>query len=112
MRVVEPLTVLLVLALVVLFAVKLEKWVARVQVTARSSSWRRIPRVGPAIFYFTVVVVVVHGLLLFGAGWAVGLDLPTLAVASQANVEGPASAMALATARAIRASCCRVSPWA
>ena len=58
-----------------------------------------ILRVGPAIFYFTVVVVLVHGLLLFGAGRALGLDLPTLAVASQANVGGPASAMALATAR-------------
>jgi uncharacterized membrane protein len=58
-----------------------------------------IVRVGPAVFYFTVVVVVVHGLLLFGAGRLLGFDLPTLAVASQANVGGPPSAMALATAR-------------
>ncbi len=58
-----------------------------------------IVRVGPAIFYFTVVVVLVHGLLLFGAGRVLGLGLPTLAVASQANVGGPASAMALAAAR-------------
>lgn len=58
-----------------------------------------IVRVGPAIFYFTLVVVGAHGLLLFGVGRLVHLDLPTLAVASQANVGGPASAMALASAR-------------
>lgn len=58
-----------------------------------------ILRVGPAVFYFTVLVVLVHGLLLFGGGRALRLDLPTLAVASQANVGGPASAMALATAK-------------
>ncbi len=58
-----------------------------------------IVRVGPAVFWFTLIVVGVHGVLIFGAGRAVGLDLPTLAVASQANVGGPASAMALASAR-------------
>jgi uncharacterized membrane protein len=58
-----------------------------------------ILRVGPVVFYFTVLVVLVHGLLLFGGGRVLRLDLPTLAVASQANVGGPASAMALATAR-------------
>ena len=58
-----------------------------------------ILRVGPAVFWFTVVVVGLHGLVLFGGGRALRLDLPTLAVASQANVGGPASAMAVATAR-------------
>lgn len=58
-----------------------------------------ILRVGPAILYFTLIAVALHALLLFGVGRLVGLDLPTLAVASQANVGGPASAMALATAR-------------
>ncbi len=58
-----------------------------------------IARVGPPVFYFTLLVVGAHGLLLFGAGRLLGLDFPTLAVASQANVGGPASAMALATAR-------------
>lgn len=59
----------------------------------------QIVKVGPAVFWFTLVVVAVHGLLLFGAGRLARLDLPTLLVASQANVGGPASAMALATAR-------------
>jgi uncharacterized membrane protein len=43
--------------------------------------------------------VSIHGIVIFGLGRLVGLDLQTLAVASQANVGGPASAMALATAR-------------
>ena len=37
-------------------------------------------------------------MLLFGVGRLLRLDLRTLAVASQANVGGPASAMAIATA--------------
>jgi uncharacterized membrane protein len=58
-----------------------------------------IVRVGPAVFYFTVVVVAAHALLVFGGGRVLRIDLPTLAVASQANVGGPASAMALASAK-------------
>ncbi|MCH7876430.1 MAG: DUF819 family protein [Gemmatimonadetes bacterium] len=53
---------------------------------------------GPAVFYFTLIVVGLHGLLLFGVGRLLRLDLRTLTVASQANVGGPASAMAIATA--------------
>jgi uncharacterized membrane protein len=49
--------------------------------------------------YFALITVAVHGIVIFGVGRLVGIDLPTLAVASQANVGGPASAMALATAR-------------
>jgi uncharacterized membrane protein len=55
--------------------------------------------IGPPIVYFAAITVGVHGLVIFVVGRLVGLDLPTLAVASQANVGGPASAMALATAR-------------
>lgn len=55
--------------------------------------------IGPPIVYFAAITVGVHGLIIFGLGRLVGLDLKTLAVASQANVGGPASAMALATAR-------------
>jgi len=58
-----------------------------------------IMRVGPAVFYYTLIVVSIHGLVLFGLGRVFRTDLATLAVASQANVGGPASAMALATAR-------------
>ncbi len=63
------------------------------------SIFAEIMRAGPAVFYFTLVVVGVHGLVVFGAGRVLGLSLPTLVVASQANVGGPASAMALATSK-------------
>jgi uncharacterized membrane protein len=55
--------------------------------------------VGPPVFYFAATTVAVHGLLLFGLGMLFRFDLGTLAVASQANVGGPASAMAMASAR-------------
>jgi uncharacterized membrane protein len=55
--------------------------------------------VGPPVVYYALITVAVHGVVIFGVGSLVGLDLRTLAVASQANVGGPASAMALATAR-------------
>jgi len=55
--------------------------------------------IGPPIVYFAALTVAVHGLVIFGVGRLVGLDIRTLAVASQAAVGGPASAMALATAR-------------
>ncbi len=55
--------------------------------------------IGPAVFYFALITVAFHGIVIFGVGWLVGLDLPTLAVASQANVGGPASALAIAGAR-------------
>ena len=64
-----------------------------------SSVIANIVAVGPPIFYFAVITVAVHGLVIFVGGRLVGLDLKTLAVASQANVGGPASAMALASAR-------------
>ena len=55
--------------------------------------------IGPAVFYFAAATVAVHGLVIFGIGRLVGIDAATLAVASQANIGGPASAMALAGAR-------------
>jgi uncharacterized membrane protein len=58
-----------------------------------------IVAIGPPIVYFAAITVFTHGAIIFVVGRLVGLDLPTLAVASQANVGGPASAMALATAR-------------
>jgi len=64
-----------------------------------SSVLANIVVIGPSIVYFAIVTIGVHGLVIFGVGRLVGLDLKTLAVASQANVGGPASAMALAAAR-------------
>jgi uncharacterized membrane protein len=58
-----------------------------------------IVAVGPAVFYFALAIVAVHGVVIFGVGRLLRLDLATLAVASQANVGGAASAMAIASAR-------------
>jgi len=56
-------------------------------------------RVGPAVFWFAAITITVHGIGIFGIGRLFGIDAGTLAVASQANVGGPASAVALAGAR-------------
>ena len=56
-------------------------------------------RVGPAVFWFALITLTTHGLIIFGIGRLMGIDTPTLTVASQANVGGPASAIALASAR-------------
>ena len=55
--------------------------------------------VGVEVFYFTLVVVGVHGLVVFGLGRILGMDVGSLAVASQAAVGGPSSALAVAVSR-------------
>lgn len=55
--------------------------------------------VGPPVFYYATITVAIHGVVIFGIGRLARLDLATLAVASQANVGGAASAIALASAR-------------
>lgn len=58
-----------------------------------------ILHVGPGVVYFAATVVAIHGVIIFVGGWLARIDAGTLAVASQACVGGPASAMALASAR-------------
>ena len=58
-----------------------------------------IVKVGPSVFYFAAGTVALHGIVIFGVGRFLRIDAGTLAVASQANIGGPASAMALASAR-------------
>lgn len=60
---------------------------------------RNIVDIGPAVFYFACITVAVHGVFIFGISRLLELDLGTLAIASQANVGGAASAMAMASAR-------------
>lgn len=55
--------------------------------------------IGPAVFYFAAITVAVHGVVIFGVGSILRIDLATLAIASQANVGGAGSAIALASAR-------------
>lgn len=59
----------------------------------------RIVEVGPAIFYFAAGTVLLHGLIIFGLGFAFRMNGDVLSVASQANVGGSTTAMALAGSR-------------
>lgn len=63
----------------------------------------QILSVGVAVFFFTLVVVGVHGLVVFVGGRLLNLDVGTLSVASQAAVGGPSSALAVAVSRRWRA---------
>ena len=51
---------------------------------------------GKTLLVFTLVVAAVHGFITFGAAWLLKLDIDIAAVASQANIGGAASALALA----------------
>ena len=59
----------------------------------------RILEVGPAVFYYAIGTIAIHGVIIFGFGRLFKIDAGTLAIASQANVGGSSSAMALASAR-------------
>ncbi len=58
-----------------------------------------IINVGPAVFYYVLGGIVIHGIFIFVVGRLFRIDIGTLAIASQANIGGSASAMALASAR-------------
>ncbi len=51
---------------------------------------------GLTLLVFTLLLVIVHGVITFGAAWALRMDPDVAAVASQANVGGGTSALALA----------------
>jgi uncharacterized membrane protein len=59
----------------------------------------KIVAIGPSILYFALGTVIIHGIIIFGIGRLMKIDAATLSVASQANVGGSASAMAIAGAR-------------
>lgn len=64
-----------------------------------ASRFSEIARVGPEVFWFTALVVLIHGVITFGGARIARLDIETTAVASQAAVGGPSSALALAVGR-------------
>jgi uncharacterized membrane protein len=64
-----------------------------------SSRISEILRVGPEVFWFTALVVTIHGVLTYGGARLARLDVETTSVASQAAVGGPSSALALAVGR-------------
>ncbi len=64
--------------------------------------WSRVSEimaVGVEVFFYTLVVVGVHGLVVFVGGRMAGIDVGSLSVASQAAVGGPSSALAVAVSR-------------
>lgn len=63
------------------------------------SRFAEIFREGPSVFYFTAIVVLVHGLLVYSGAWLLRLDVESTSVASQAAVGGPSTALALAVSR-------------
>lgn len=64
-----------------------------------SSKLAEILAVGLEVFWFTALVVVVHGIVVFGVGKLLRLDALTLSIASQAAVGGASSALAVGLAR-------------
>ncbi|SEN66591.1 DUF819 domain-containing protein [Lihuaxuella thermophila] len=54
---------------------------------------------GPVVFMFLVILVGVHALIVFGFGKWFQIDVEILAVASQATVGGPSTALALASSK-------------
>jgi uncharacterized membrane protein len=56
----------------------------------------RLGTLGLVLLAFATVTVVVHGAVILGAAWLFRIDLDGAAVASQANVGGSTSALALA----------------
>ena len=58
-----------------------------------------IAAVGFEVFFFTLIVVGVHGVFVLGIGRLLRLDIGSILVASQASVGGPTSALAVAISR-------------
>ncbi|MFK7830597.1 MAG: DUF819 domain-containing protein [Congregibacter sp.] len=56
----------------------------------------RMGELAPVIGSFVVVLVLIHGFVVFGTARVLRIDPQTAAVASQANIGGPTSALALA----------------
>jgi uncharacterized membrane protein len=72
-------------------------------VGATADIWQLI-EIGPVLFVFASVIIVVHLVILFGVGKLLRLDLAELAMASAVAIGGPSSAPALAAAKGWRDS--------
>jgi len=70
-------------------------------VGATADIWQLIA-IGPVLFIFASIIIIVHLIILFGAGKLLKLDLAELAMASAVCIGGPSSAAALASAKGWR----------
>lgn len=55
-----------------------------------------IGSLGLSLLTFAIITVIIHGLFLFGISWLLKMDLDLTAIASQANIGGGTTALALA----------------
>lgn len=67
-------------------------------VGATADVWKLI-EIGPVLFVFAMIIIIVHMVILFGIGKVLRLDLAELAMASAVCIGGPSSAAALASAK-------------
>jgi len=70
-------------------------------VGATADIWQLIA-IGPVLFIFASIIIIVHLIILFGVGKVLKLDLAELAMASAVCIGGPSSAAALASAKGWR----------
>ncbi len=68
-------------------------------VIGASANVATVLKVGPVLFVFAAVILLVHLVFVLGAGALLRLDLFELIIASNANVGGPTTAAAMAVAR-------------
>ncbi|NEO44572.1 DUF819 family protein [Moorena sp. SIO3I6] len=68
-------------------------------VIGASANVEIVLRVGSVLFIFAGLILAIHLLVLLGVGRLLGLDLAELVIASNANMGGPTTAAAMATAR-------------
>ena len=67
-------------------------------VIGANSDVSQVLKAGFPIFAYMIAIVAIHAVIVYGGGRLLGMDLPTISIASQAAVGGPGSAMALAMA--------------
>ncbi len=70
-------------------------------VGATADIWQLIG-IGPVLFVFASIIIVVHLLVIFGLGKLLKLDLAEIAMASAVCIGGPSSAAAIASAKGWR----------
>jgi uncharacterized membrane protein len=70
-------------------------------VGATADIWQLID-IGPVLFVFAAIIIVVHLIVLFGLGKVMKFDLAELAMASAVCIGGPSSAAAIASAKGWR----------
>ena len=67
-------------------------------VIGAGSDVREVIAAGPWLFFYMILIILIHAAVLYGIGWLARLDLATITLSSQAAVGGPGSALALGMA--------------